>query len=32
VLNATGEGEALYRALGFTSLGLGRTWWRHGRP
>ena len=32
VLNATGEGEALYRALGFTSLGFGRTWWRHGRP
>ena len=32
VLNATGEGEALYRALGFMSLGFGRTWWRHGRP
>ena len=28
VLNATGEGEALYRALGFASLGFGRTWWR----
>ena len=26
----TAEGEALYRALGFTSLGFGRTWW-HGR-
>ena len=32
VLNATGEGEALYGALGFTALGFGRTWWRHGRP
>jgi ribosomal protein S18 acetylase RimI-like enzyme len=28
VLNATGEGELLYRALGFESLGFGRTWWR----
>ena len=28
-LNATGEGELLYRALGFRSLGLGQTWWRH---
>ena len=27
VLNATGEGELLYRALGFRSLGRGRTWW-----
>jgi predicted N-acetyltransferase YhbS len=30
-LNATGEGERLYRALGFRSLGLGQTWWLH-RP
>ena len=30
VLNATGEGEALYRALGFASLGRGMTWWRFG--
>jgi GNAT superfamily N-acetyltransferase len=29
VLNATGEGEPLYRAVGFQSLGLGRTWWLH---
>ena len=27
VLNATGEGESLYRSLGFESLGYGRTWW-----
>lgn len=27
-LNATGEGEPLYRAVGFTSLGYGMTWWR----
>jgi GNAT superfamily N-acetyltransferase len=27
VLNATGEGELLYRSLGFESLGHGRTWW-----
>jgi GNAT superfamily N-acetyltransferase len=26
-LNATGEGEPLYRSVGFTSLGLGMTWW-----
>jgi hypothetical protein len=32
VLNATGEGEPLYRAAGFASLGLGRTWWRHPGP
>jgi ribosomal protein S18 acetylase RimI-like enzyme len=30
-LNATGEGELLYRALGLRSLGLGQTWWLH-RP
>jgi GNAT superfamily N-acetyltransferase len=28
-LNATGEGELLYGALGFRSLGLGQTWWLH---
>ncbi len=28
VLNATGEGELLYRSLGFESLGRGRTWYR----
>jgi ribosomal protein S18 acetylase RimI-like enzyme len=26
-LNATGEGEPLYRGVGFTSLGHGMTWW-----
>jgi GNAT superfamily N-acetyltransferase len=26
-LNATHEGEALYRNVGFSSLGLGMTWW-----
>ena len=26
-LNATGEGEPLYRSVGFTSLGYGMTWW-----
>jgi ribosomal protein S18 acetylase RimI-like enzyme len=28
-LNATPEGELLYRAVGFERLGEGRTWWRH---
>ena len=32
VLNATGEGEPLYRSVGFASLGLGRTWWLHPGP
>jgi GNAT superfamily N-acetyltransferase len=32
VLNATGEGEPLYRDVGFQSLGLGRTWWLHPGP
>jgi ribosomal protein S18 acetylase RimI-like enzyme len=32
VLNATGEGERLYRSVGFESLGWGQTWWyRAGR-
>ena len=26
-LNATGEGEPLYRSVGFESLGHGMTWW-----
>jgi len=26
-LNATAEGELLYRSVGFHSLGLGMTWW-----
>jgi GNAT superfamily N-acetyltransferase len=29
LLNATAEGELLYRTVGFDSLGLGRTWWLH---
>jgi ribosomal protein S18 acetylase RimI-like enzyme len=29
LLNATAEGELLYRSLGFHSLGKGQTWWRH---
>jgi GNAT superfamily N-acetyltransferase len=28
-VNATPEGEMLYRTLGFQRLGEGRTWWRH---
>jgi GNAT superfamily N-acetyltransferase len=28
-LNATGDGERLYRALGFAHVGAGRTWWLH---
>jgi ribosomal protein S18 acetylase RimI-like enzyme len=27
LLNATGEGEALYRTLGFSPLARGQTWW-----
>jgi ribosomal protein S18 acetylase RimI-like enzyme len=29
VLNATPEGELLYRTVGFERLAEGRTWWRH---
>jgi len=29
VLNATPDGELLYRSVGFERLGEGRTWWRH---
>lgn len=29
LLNATPEGEVLYRTVGFESLGMGRTWWLH---
>jgi GNAT superfamily N-acetyltransferase len=28
-LNATPEGEALYRAMGFRSVGVAQTWWLH---
>jgi hypothetical protein len=27
-LNATPEGELLYRTLGFRSVGMAQTWWR----
>jgi GNAT superfamily N-acetyltransferase len=29
ILNATPEGELLYRTVGFESFGHGRTWWLH---
>jgi ribosomal protein S18 acetylase RimI-like enzyme len=29
VLNATPEGELLYKTVGFQRMGEGRTWWRH---
>jgi ribosomal protein S18 acetylase RimI-like enzyme len=33
LLNATPEGELVYRGIGFESLGHGQTWWLHpGRP
>jgi GNAT superfamily N-acetyltransferase len=32
VLNATDEGEQLYRRVGFESLGWGQTWWMHQGP
>jgi ribosomal protein S18 acetylase RimI-like enzyme len=31
-LNATGEGEPLYRSAGFESVGHGMTWWLFPRP
>jgi ribosomal protein S18 acetylase RimI-like enzyme len=31
-LNATGEGELLYRSVGFESLGRGQTWWYSAGP
>jgi hypothetical protein len=27
ILNATPEGELLYRAVGFASVGVAQTWW-----
>jgi ribosomal protein S18 acetylase RimI-like enzyme len=32
VLNATDEGEQLYRSVGFESLGWGQTWWYRAGP
>src|SRR5207247_970890 len=29
MLNATGEGEPVYRRIGFEKVGRGKTWWLH---